>query len=255
MSVNVLSAAISIPILALLADWGGWRYAFIAAGVLLATALVLNLLWFPVDNRGRIRDFSIFSRYRSLLSMGFFKAAVVVMATHRIAYWGIVSYFAAFLIQTHGLSVGATAGPLAVAAAGQVIGSYSAGYVAKKKNRIVLVAAVCAIGGLCGLIFFSIPVEYWVAVGVATLGLGLLSVPAPTMIALSTEFSGRSRATGIGLMGLGNQIGGVGGAAISGALLASVGFEGVGYLCVGATIISALVAIIALRRQEPTEAA
>ena len=85
---------------------------------------------------------------------------------------------------------------------------------------------------------------------VASVGMGLLSVGSPTLIAASTEISGRSRATGVGLMGLGNQLGGVGGAAFAGLLLANTGYEGVGYLCLGVTIISALAAGF-LMRQPP----
>ena len=95
----------------------------------------------------------------------------------------MVSYFATFLIQTYGLSVEATAGPLAVAAVGQVIGSYSAGYVAEKRYGIALIEAACAIGRLFGLLFLSIPVEYWVALVAATLRTGLLGVPSPTLMA------------------------------------------------------------------------
>ena len=248
MAVNVLSAAVSVPLLALLTDWTGWRYAFAASGLLLAAAFVLNLAWFPADNRDRVRDFAIISRYRVLLSMGFFRTAVFVMASHRMAYWSIVSYFAAFLIQTHGLSVGATAAPLAIAAAGQIIGSFSAGVVTRRKHRIALICAAMLVGGLGGLVFFSLPVEIWIAVTVATIGSGLLSVAAPTLIAASTEYSGRSRATGIGLMGLGNQMGGATGAATAGALLASVGFAGVGYMCVAVTALAVLAAFVFLRQ-------
>ena len=56
--------------------------------------------------------------------MGFSRAADFVMVNQRIAYWAMVSYLAAFLIRTYGLTVGATAIPLACSAAGQVVGSY-----------------------------------------------------------------------------------------------------------------------------------
>jgi len=250
MSVNVLSAAVSVPTLALLADWGGWRHSFVAAGLLLSAAFALNYVWFPRDSRERVRDFAIVSRYRALLSMTFFKAAVFVMAAHRIAFWGLVSYFAAFLIQTYGLGVGATAAPLAIIALGQVVGAYSAGYAARIGNRILLIAAACGAGGLCGLMFFSVSMEYWMAVAVAAVGSGLLNIPSPVLIALSTEYSGRSRATGIGLIGLGNQFGGVGGAAIAGALLANVGFGGIGYLCAGAPVLACLSVPLLRRRPE-----
>ena len=253
LGVNTLTGAVSVPLLALLADWLSWRYTFVASGLLLAAAFVLNLIWFPSDSRGRIGSFSFLSRYRALLSMSYFRTATFVMATNRVAYWGMVSYLPAFLSQTFGLSVGSVAAPVAIAATCQVIGSYSAGYVAKRGNRTALVGVTTVVGGLLGLVFFSIPVDYWVAVAVVSIGTGLLSITAPTLIAVSTEYSGQSRATGIGLMGLGNQAGGVGGAAIAGALLVSVGFGGVGYLCLGVTALSALVAALFMRQTPPSD--
>ena len=41
-------------------------------------------------------------------------------------------------------------------------------------------------------------------------------------------------------MGFSNQAGGMLGAAIAGALLASIGYVGIGYMCLAVTIISAL---------------
>ena len=77
---------------------------------------------------------------------------------------------------------------------------------------------------------------------VATVGTGLLSVTFPALVAASTQYSGESKATGVGLVGFSNQSGGVLGAAIAGALLANTGYWGIGYLCLGVTIISALLA-------------
>jgi predicted MFS family arabinose efflux permease len=64
----------------------------------------------------------------------------------------------------------------------------------------------------------------------------------PTLVAASTEYSGESKATGASLIGLSNQSGGTLGAAIAGALLANTGYGGIGYLCLGVTIASALMA-------------
>ena len=44
------------------------------------------------------------------------------------------------------------------------------------------------------------------------------------------------------MMGLSNQLGGVLGAAIAGWLLASTGYEGIAYMCLGAAIVSVLMA-------------
>ena len=95
---------------------------------------------------------------------------------------------------------------------------------------------------------FSFPVDQWIAVALAAVETGMLAVPVTTLLAVSTEFAGRSRATGISLPGLSNQSGGIVGAAFAGLLLANTGFLGVGYMCLGVTIFSALAAM-SFRRQ------
>ena len=252
LAISLLTSVVSVPAVALMADWRGWQFAFIVAGLLLALALLMNWVWFPRDSRERVRDLVIFSRYWALMSMNFFRVALAVNLTQRIAYWGIVSFFAAYLIDTYyDGSVGSVALPLAIVAIGQVIGSYLAGSVATKRYRAVLVAATCATGGVCGFLLFAVDLDLWAAVAVATVGTGLLSVNFPALVAASTEYSGDSKATGVGLMGLSNQSGGVLGAAVAGGLLASAGYEGIAYLCLGTTIASALMACLFGRHLRP----
>ncbi len=252
-AINVFPPAISIPVIALVADWRGWRFALLSSGLLLAVALVTNWLWFPSVARERVRNVVFLSRYWSLMSLRFFRVAVAVGITQRIAFWGMVNYLAAYLIGTYGISVGYVALPLAIIAIGQVIGSYSAGLVAKRRDRALLMAATSVVGGIGGMLFFAVALDLWVAVAVAAVGSGLLAVTMPTLVAVSTEFSGESKASGAGLMGMSNQIGGVLGAALAGLLLASTGFAGIGYLFLGATIASALMAGL-FGRQSPENA-
>ena len=240
LAISVLTSAVTVPMVALLTDWGGWRFALFVSGVFLASVFLANWLWFPRGSKLRASTWVFFSRYWSLLSLRFFRVAIGVNMTQRIAYWGTLSYFAAYLIHTYGVSVGFVALPLAISAVGQMIGSYSGGFVAKNRRRALVVGATSAAGGVCGLLLFSGGFHLWVAVAVATLGTGLLSVTHPVLVAACTEYSGDSKATGVGLMGLSNQIGGVLGAALAGALLAGTGYEGIGYLCLGVTIASAL---------------
>ena len=49
-------------------------------------------------------------------------------------------------------------------------------------------------------------------------------------------------------MGLSNQSGGMLGGAIAGALLASIGYEAIGYLCLGVAAVSALIAAVFSRQ-------
>ena len=254
LGISLLSTAVSVPVVALLAEWVGWRYTFVVASGLLGTALVTNWLWFPRDSKERVRDLVIFSRYWSLLSMSYFRVALAVNVSHRIAYWSVVSFFAAYLIHTYGVSVGFVALPLAIAAIGQVFGSYAGGFVAGKRSRAPLIAAATITGGVCGFLLFMVPLNMWAAVGLAAVCTGLLSIPFPVLVAASTEYSGESKATGVGLMGLSNQSGGVLGAAVAGALLANVGYEAIGYLCLGVAAISAVVAGVFGRSLRPEDA-
>ena len=251
MSVNVLAAAISVPVIALLADWGGWRFAFLIAGLMLALGLLTNWFWFPADNKERVRDFAFLSRFRSLMALPYFQIATVVNATHRMAFWGMVGFFAAYLIATYEVSLGYVALPLTVAAVGQVTGSYSSALVVRSRHRFELLALASVVGGVLGLLFFAVKLDLWAAVAVVTVGSGLLSVGFPTLVAISTEYSGRSTATGVGLMGLSNQGGGVMGAALAGLLLANFGFESIGYMCLGVTIVSGLTAVMFGRYGSP----
>ena len=240
LALNGLVAAITVPIVAVLADWGGWRVPFVVVGLLLTIALLSNWVWFPRDNRDRVRRWVFFSRYRSLLSLRFFRVAVAVGLTQRIAFWGTISFLPAYLIHTYGISVGFVALPLVITATGQVIGSYSAAFVAKRRYRAALLAGTSVIGGTCAFLFFSFDLDLWVSVAVATVGTGLLSVAMPAMVATSTEYSGESKSSGASIMGISNQSGGALGAAIAGAMLANAGYGGIGYMCLGATIVSAL---------------
>ena len=236
----VLTSAIAVPLVALFADLWGWRSTFVLASLLLAVAFLLSWFWYPRDSGERSRNLVFFARYCSLLSMNFFRVAVAVIVTQRLAYWGLISFFAAYLIQAYDLSVGFVALPLLIAAAAQVIGSYAAGFVAASSYRVALIGITTAAGGVCGFLFFAVDFGLWSAVALATAASGLLSVLAPVMVAATTEYSGESKATGASVIGVGNFLGGVLGAGLSGALLASMGYEGIGYLCLALTTGSTL---------------
>ena len=247
-STIVLTSAISIPLMALFADWWGWRFTFVLAGLFLAAALLLNWAWYPRDKRESLRELVFFARYWSLLSLAYFRLAVAVNVTQRMAYWSLLSFFAAYLIQTYDVSVGFVALPLVILALSQVCGSYTAGVLATKSYRVALVASSSATGGACGFLFFAVDLGLWSAVAVGAVASGLLSITTPILLAGSTEYSGESKATGASLVGFSNQAGGVFGAGLSGVLLATLGYQGIGYLCIAFTIFSAVVATVFARQ-------
>ena len=248
MASNVVSMGISVPLVTLLADWQDWRFAFLVSGLLLGTSFLTIWVWFPSIRRAGPRSFAFFSRFRALLSLRFFQVAVLVHVVQRMAFWGFVSYFAAYLIGTYGVSVGFLAVPLAISAAAQVAGSYLAPQVANLRNYALLVASTCIAGGVCGMFYFATDIGLWPAVALAALGTGLLSMTFPILVTISTRFSGNSTATGVGLMGVSNQGGGALGTALAGALLANYGFSGIGYMCLGLSV-ACVLGTLFFRRQ------
>ena len=240
LALNGVVSATTVPLVAVLAEWGSWRHPFIVVGLTLALGLLANWIWFPKDSKERVRSFVFFSRYLSLLSLRYFRVAIAVGTTQRIAFWATLSFFPAYLILAYDVALGLVALPLVITAIGQVVGSYSAAYVAKNRYRAALIAGTSVAGGICAFLFFSFHLGLWLSVAVVAVGTGLLSVAMPAMVAASTEYSGESKSTGASLMGLSNQSGGALGAAIAGALLAGTGYAGIGYLCLGATIASGL---------------
>ena len=60
LAIGILTSAVSVPLSLGLADLGGWRFAFIVAGLLLAAGFLSNWLWFPRDNKERVRNWAFF---------------------------------------------------------------------------------------------------------------------------------------------------------------------------------------------------
>ena len=247
LAIGILTSAVSVPLALALADLRGWQFSFIVAGLILAAGFAASWLWFPRDSRQRVRNWAFFSRYWNLVSLSFFQTAVAVGLSQRIAFWTMVSYFAAYLRDTYELSAGFAALPLGIVAVGQAAGSFFGGLVATNRHRALMMGATSAAGGACACLCFVVEMELWMAVSAATIGGSLLAVTMPALVAVSTEHSGDSKSTGASIMGLSNQVGGAVGAAIAGALLASAGYGGIGYMCLGVTVASALLACL-LRR-------
>ncbi len=171
----------------------------------------------------------------------------------RMAFYATLSYLAAFLISEHGLSVGETAVPLAILGIGVVVASTMAGPVAAMNRRTQVVAGRSVAGGLAALVVFSVDITAWGTVGLALVGITFISIGWPTFLAISTEISGSSRATAVGMLGASNQLGGVGGVVLGGAFLALGGFSTVGFFCFGALLLSTVVLQFGMGARKPPE--
>ncbi len=248
-----LSGVIGVPLVAVMTSLGGWRLPFSVIGSLLIVCALLHWFWYPRLQASGPQSISFLSRYKQMAGISLFRTALAANLLQRVAFYATFSYLAAFLISEHGLSVGETAVPLAIVGIGVVVGSTIAGLVAVMNRRAQVVAGCSVAGGLATLVVFSVDITAWGTVGLALVGITFISIGWPTFLAISTEISGRSHATAVGMLGASNQLGGVGGAALGGAFLALGGFSTVGFFSFGALLLSTVVLQFGMGTRKPSE--
>ena len=248
-----LSGVIGVPLVAVMTSLGGWRLPFSVIGSLLIVCASLHWFWYPRIQASGPQSISFLSRYKQMAGISLFRTALAANFLQRVAFYATFSYLAAFLISEHGLSVGETAVPLAIVGIGVVVGSTIAGLVAAMNRRAQVVTGCSVAGGLATLVVFSVDITAWGTVGLALVGITFISIGWPTFLAISTEISGRSQATAVGMLGASNQLGGVGGAALGGAFLALGGFSTVGFFSFGALLLSTVVLQFGMGARKPSE--
>jgi predicted MFS family arabinose efflux permease len=228
-SATGLGTAFGVPLVALLTDIGGWRVPFYVIGALLLLLWGLLWVWFPTSQPGHTGSFvAHFHAVGVKAALWFVLAANCLQV---MAFVGMSSYLAAYLMHTYHLSAGATALPLTIAGLGVIAGSLIGGRVAGQASRVAVVALAFVGGGLGAAVVFTTAFALWVTVVLAFGVTVLLLLSWPVTALLLTEFAGQSRATATGLFAVSNQLGAVGGASLGGVMLALGGFPLVGMFC------------------------
>ena len=241
------AVVVGVPVVAVLTSVADWRLPFLVVGGLLLAIFALSWLWYPKSPNTGPRSFSYLSRFKELGSIPVFRVGMLANFSQRIAFYAVLGYLAAYLIDSYDVSVGETALPLAVVGAGAVIGSLFGGMIASHQKRLGLVAASGLAGGAGVLIVFAIDPAIWATVAIAFGAVCVLSIGWPVFITFATDIAGPSRATAIGMMGASNRMGGFIGSALGGAFLAIGGFSAVGVFCLATVAVSALVMRLAVR--------
>ena len=241
------AVVVGVPVVAVLTSVADWRLPFLVVGGLLLATFALSWLWYPKSPNTGPRSFSYLNRFKELGSIPVFRVGMLANFSQRIAFYAVLGYLAAYLIDSYDVSVGETALPLAVVGAGAVIGSLFGGMIASHQKRLGLVAVSGLAGGAGVLIVFAIDPAIWATVAIAFGAVCVLSIGWPVFITFATDIAGPSRATAIGMMGASNRMGGFIGSALGGAFLAIGGFSAVGIFCLATVAVSALVMRLAVR--------
>lgn len=204
-SATGLGTAFGIPMVALLTKAGGWRLPFYVIGMLLLILWILLWVWFPSSQRGQALTFV--AHFREVGAKKVFWYVLTANCLQIMAFVGMTSYLASYLIQSYRMTAGETALPLTLAGLGVVAGSLIGGQVASHRHRLSVIAISFVGGGLVAVLVFTTPLSPWLTVGLAFGVAALLLLSWPVTAVLLTEVAGQSRATATGMFAVSNQIG------------------------------------------------
>ena len=230
------SAIVGVPVLTAVATLTGWRLAFLAAGSAVIGAVLLGAAWLPRDARvpeGRLRSETLLAAYRPLLRHRPTLRLYGVAVLRAICWFGLLTYFGAFLAEELALSTGLVGLAYMLGGSGYFLGSVlSGGPLGVVPPRTLLVAGNVAMALLMGLAFSAIlgPIGTVVMLPLAGFAgaLGWVAVAA-----LLTADSPAGAGTTVTLHGSLFNLGAAAGGAIGGLLLALAGY---GALAIGLPI-------------------
>jgi len=247
MSGQSLTLLVGVPMAAAVGSLIGWRGWLLCVGAL---ALVASLSMLITVGRGSaghmrgvvrpsIRD-ALSKRVIGLLTTGIFE---------RICYGLAVTYFAAFLQATYGLSLAELAIPLAIFAIGSVAGTVLGGQIADRfRDRLMTFAVAMALSAVAALVLFMWHPSAEISVALGFLYVLLNALGRPAYMAALANVPDDVRGTVLGLNSSTASIGWIGAAALGAAMIGWVGFEGFGPLAAVLAVLSAAGALAGRRK-------
>ena len=240
--------ALGVPAIALLGYIGGWRLPFYITGGLSLALWVMLWFWLPRSSRRSDQGIDLLNRFKVIGRQSAPWYVLIANFTQQMALFGLMTYFAAHMMESYGWDEASTAPGLALLGVGAVIGSFAGGFIAGRARRLDWLAAISLAGGAVTGLLFALDAHAWIVVAMAFVASVLVSVSMPVMLTLIMHLAGQSRGTAGGMLSTSNQFGSLVGASAGGLMLSLGGFPAVGLLCLVATVLSASVVGLRMRR-------
>jgi len=240
--------ALGVPAIALLGYVGGWRLPFYTTGGLSLALWVPLYLCLPSGQRRLGQKIDLFNRFKVIGRQSAPWYVLIANFTQQMALFGLMTYFAAHMMESYGWDEASTAPGLALLGVGAVIGSFAGGLIAGRARRLDWLAAISLAGGVGAGLLFASGASAWIVVAMAFVASMLVSVTMPVLLTLIMHLAGQSRGTASGMLSTSNQFGSFVGASAGGLMLSLGGFPAVGLLCLVATVLSASVVGLIMRR-------
>ncbi len=239
------SAIVGVPLLSAIGGVAGWRVAFLTAAVVVAGIALLEAIWLPRDAsraEGRLHLQALLAAYRPLLRHWTSARLYGVAFLRAVCWFGMLTYFGAFLGQRLGLSTGEIGLAYMGGGGGYFLGSLAAGGpLGGVPPRQLLIAGNVAMALLMGVAFSGLlgPLGSVAMMPLATFAgaFGWVAVVA-LLVAESPAGAGTTLTLHGSLFNLGAAAGGV----IGGLLLATSGY---GALAAGLPMFGLAAALLA----------
>ena len=240
--------ALGVPAIALLGYIGGWRLPFYITGALSLALWVPLYLSLPSGQQRLGQSIDLINRFKVIGRQSACWYVLIANTAQQATLLGLMTYFAAYMIEGYGWDEANTAPGLALLGVGAVIGSFAGGVLAGRTRSLEWLAAISLAGGVVTGLLFALDVSAWIVVAMAFVASVLVSVSMPVLMTLIMHLAGQSRGTAGGMFSTSNQAGGVVGASAGGAMLSLGGYSSVGLLYLVAAVLSASVIGIIMRR-------
>ncbi|MEC9272401.1 MAG: MFS transporter [Chloroflexota bacterium] len=240
--------ALGVPAIALLGYIGGWRLPFYITGGLSLALWVPLYLSLPSGQRRLDQSLDLINRFKVIGRQSAPWYVLIANATQQAALLGLMTYFAAYMIESYAWDEAKTAPGLALLGVGAVIGSFAGGFIAGRARSLEWLAAISLTSGAVTGLFFVLDAHAWIVVAVAFVASVFVSVSMPVLTTLIMHLAGDSRGTAGGMFTTSAQAGGVIGSSAGGLMLSLGGYPAVGVLYLVATVLSASVVGLIMRR-------
>lgn len=238
-----LALLVGVPGGAWIGSYVGWRgVALCVAAFALTSAVGLfAATWRPAGSARPATGQG--SGYRAALSGPVLRLLAMGVA-ERTCYGVTVVFFATFLQATYDLSLAAVAVPLALFAAGNILGTLIGGQLADRlANRLHVFA-----GAMFGSAALSLALFGWVGGLAVSVALGfayvlVIAIARPSLMAALANVPDEVRGTVLGLNVASASMGWLGAAALGGSIMASFGFGGFGILTATVALLGGALAL------------
>ncbi len=244
-----LATVVGVPLVAMMAAYAGWRWAFAGLGCLLLGLGVIVYVTLPrarppASRGGYISGFGV------ALAEPSTRLLLLANCLERAAFTTVSTYTAAFLMQSYSLRLEQIAPVLSATAAGTLLGSTLGGRLADNTSRPVLVfAGFQALAAATVLpMFATTPGVIPTALLASAFGLAN-SLARPAWMWLISQVPEDRRGATMGFTATANQLGLMIGASLGGLLISLGGYEALGLQASCASLAAAAICGLAVRKK------